>query len=69
MLLTNPNATFVYLNRDSRLGQRNDHTLAVEGFDGRVNGLFEFGEALVHLAGPGMIEGSSLSGPDHPNAP
>jgi hypothetical protein len=25
--------------------------------------------AFVHLAGPGMIEGSSLFVPDHPNAP
>jgi hypothetical protein len=34
-----------YLSRDSRLGQRNDHTLAVKVFDGRVDGLVECGDA------------------------
>ena len=33
------------LSRDSRLGQRNDRTLAVQVVDGLVNGTIEFGDA------------------------
>jgi hypothetical protein len=34
-----------YLSRDSRLGQRNDRTLAVQVFDSLVNGPIEFSDA------------------------
>jgi hypothetical protein len=39
----------VYLSRDSWLGQRTDHALAVKVFDGGVNGPIEFGDASEGL--------------------